>query len=115
MQLETLNNLSEGVVFFGIDRRLRLHNPAFRQIWGLSEDQLIGEPGLEELQAATVPWIEANTEAEPDPRDPTQRRIRSGVLHWRDEKGYRLYLRPAAGRGNALPIPRHYRAYQSNT
>lgn len=86
VQLETLNNLSEGVAFFGIDRRLRLHNPAFRQIWGLSEEQLVGEPALEELQAATVPWVEANAPQEIDPRDPTQRRIRTGVLHWRDEK-----------------------------
>lgn len=85
VQRETLNNLSEGVAFFGIDQRLRLHNPAFCQIWDLGEEQLIGEPTLDELQAATLPWVEEAGDG-PDPRDPIQRRIRNGVLRWRAEK-----------------------------
>lgn len=86
VQRETLNNLSEGVAFFGIDRRLRLHNPAFLHIWGLSEEQLLGEPTLDELQAATLPWIVEGEDADPTGNALVQRHIRNGVLSWRTGK-----------------------------
>ncbi len=35
VQRETLDNLSEAVVVFGSDGRLRLHNPAFAKMWRL--------------------------------------------------------------------------------
>ena len=36
VQGETLDNLAEGVAVFGPDGRLRLSNPAFAKLWGLS-------------------------------------------------------------------------------
>ncbi|WP_095083191.1 sensor histidine kinase [Mesorhizobium sophorae] len=38
VQGETLDNLAEGVAVFGPDGRLRLSNPAFAKLWGLSGD-----------------------------------------------------------------------------
>jgi signal transduction histidine kinase len=38
VQGETLDNLTEGVAVFGPDGRLRLSNPAFSTLWGLSAD-----------------------------------------------------------------------------
>jgi signal transduction histidine kinase len=84
VQRETLDNLSEAVAFFGIDRRLRLHNPAFLHIWGLSEEQLLGEPNLDELQAATLPWVVDGGEV--DHSALGQRHLRTGVLSWRGGK-----------------------------
>ncbi|WP_084627773.1 sensor histidine kinase [Elstera litoralis] len=100
VQRETLNNLSEGVAFFGIDRRLRLHNPAFLQIWGLSEEQLLGEPTLDELQAATLPWIVEGEESDPNGNPAVQRRIRNGMLSWRSgrEPGKEIDF-------NSVPMP----------
>ena len=37
VQRETLDNLFEAIAVFGSDGRLKLHNPAYRRIWGLSE------------------------------------------------------------------------------
>jgi signal transduction histidine kinase len=44
VQRETLDNLFEGIAVFGSDGRLKLHNPAYRKIWGLSDADLAGEP-----------------------------------------------------------------------
>src|SRR5206468_10304721 len=44
VQRETLDNLFEGIAVFGSNGRLKLHNPAYRKIWGLSEADLAGEP-----------------------------------------------------------------------
>ncbi len=38
VQGETLDNLAEGVAVFGPDGRLRLSNPAFAKLWGLSAE-----------------------------------------------------------------------------
>ena len=38
VQGETIDHLSEGVAVFGPDGRLRLSNPAFRALWGVSEE-----------------------------------------------------------------------------
>ena len=45
----TLDNLFEGVAVYGSDGRLKLHNPAYLQIWGLSQDDVAGEPHVGEL------------------------------------------------------------------
>ncbi|MBV8518118.1 MAG: PAS-domain containing protein [Acidobacteria bacterium] len=49
VQRETLDHLFEGIAVFGSDGRLKLHNPAYRQIWGLSEVDLAGEPHFSEV------------------------------------------------------------------
>ncbi len=45
----TLANLHEGVAVFSSDGRLRLSNPAFGTLWGLSQDRLASEPHFAEL------------------------------------------------------------------
>ncbi|HET7679866.1 MAG TPA: PAS-domain containing protein [Xanthobacteraceae bacterium] len=47
VQGETLDNLTEGVVVFGSDGRLRLHNPAFAQMWRLAPETLVERPHIE--------------------------------------------------------------------
>ncbi|MCM2440498.1 PAS domain-containing protein [Agrobacterium vitis] len=39
VQGETIDHLSEGVAVFGPDGRIRLSNPAFRALWGITETQ----------------------------------------------------------------------------
>ncbi len=48
-QRETLNNLYEGIAVFGDDGRLKLSNPAFAAIWGLSMPMLKTRPHIGEL------------------------------------------------------------------
>ncbi|MCY1487488.1 Sensor histidine kinase RcsC [compost metagenome] len=43
VQGETIDHLAEGVAVFGPDGRIRLSNPAFRAIWGISEAE--AKPG----------------------------------------------------------------------
>jgi signal transduction histidine kinase/PAS domain-containing protein len=45
----TLDNLFEGVAVYGSDGRLKLHNPAYLKIWGLSQDDVAGEPHIGEI------------------------------------------------------------------
>src|SRR5271165_6176102 len=45
----TLDNLFEGVAAYGSDGRLKLHNPAYLKIWGLSHDDVAGEPHIGEI------------------------------------------------------------------
>jgi len=45
----TLDNLFEGVAVYGSDGRLKLHNPAYLKIWGLSHDDVAGEPHIGEI------------------------------------------------------------------
>jgi signal transduction histidine kinase len=47
VQGETLDNLTEGVVVFGSDGRLRLHNPAFVQMWRVAPETLAQRPHIE--------------------------------------------------------------------
>jgi signal transduction histidine kinase len=49
VQRETLDNLFEGIAVFGSDGRLKLHNPAYRKTWALSETDLAGEPHIAEI------------------------------------------------------------------
>ncbi|MCP1337229.1 sensor histidine kinase [Futiania mangrovi] len=42
----SIETLSEAVAVFGTDGRLRLFNPAFERVWGLSEERLQGGPHI---------------------------------------------------------------------
>jgi signal transduction histidine kinase len=53
VQRESLDNLFESIAVIGSDGRLKLHNPAYRKIWGLSESDLAGEPHLSEIVEKT--------------------------------------------------------------
>lgn len=44
VQGETIDHLSEGVAVFGPDGRIRLSNPAFRALWGITAEQ--AKPGV---------------------------------------------------------------------
>ena len=46
VQSETLDNLYEGIAVFGSDGRLKLSNPAFSQLWGLSLSEINETPHL---------------------------------------------------------------------
>jgi len=45
----TLDNLFEAVAVYGSDGRLKLHNPAYLQIWGLSPGDVAEEPHIAEI------------------------------------------------------------------
>ncbi len=49
VQGETLDHLSEGVVVFGSDGRLRLWNPAFVALWRLDEKALATKPHITDV------------------------------------------------------------------
>jgi signal transduction histidine kinase/PAS domain-containing protein len=53
VQRESLDNLFESIAVIGSDGRLKLHNPAYRKLWGLSEEDLEGEPHLSEIVEKT--------------------------------------------------------------
>lgn len=57
VQRETLDNLYEGIAVFGSDGRMKLSNPAFADLWGLSEPVLAGDPHLSDIINATRPLI----------------------------------------------------------
>ena len=52
VQGETLDNLAEAVAVFGSDGRLRLHNPAFADMWRLDAAALAERPHIE----AVIGW-----------------------------------------------------------
>jgi len=62
VQGETLDNLAEGVAVFGPDGRLRLSNPAFATLWGLSAEAAkpsVHVSAIRDLcarQAVDSPW-----------------------------------------------------------
>lgn len=61
VQLETLNNLREGVAVFGVDGRMRLHNPWFLHILKINEAALPDHPHIDDLQhfyQALVPRLQ---------------------------------------------------------
>ena len=55
VQGETLDNLAEAVAVFGSDGRLRLHNPAFADMWRLDAAALAERPHIEAL----IDWCKA--------------------------------------------------------
>ncbi len=62
VQGETLDNLAEGVVVFGPDGRVRLFNPSFGQLWGVSDDILSRNTHISviraecDMHAKISPW-----------------------------------------------------------
>ena len=52
VQQETLDNMREGIAVFGTDGRLELSNPAFKDIWDLSDADVAGMPHLTDLVVA---------------------------------------------------------------
>jgi signal transduction histidine kinase len=70
VQGETLDNLAEAVAVFASDGRLRLHNPAFQQMWKLPAEALAERPHIE----AVIAWC-----APLQPEDQTLRSLRTAV------------------------------------
>ena len=58
VQRATLDHLFEGIAVYGSDGRLKLNNPAFRTMWGLSEDDVAGEPHVSEIVEKTRDFID---------------------------------------------------------
>lgn len=52
VQGETIDHLTEGVAVFGPDGRIRLSNPAFRALWGLTDDQTKPGTHIRAIEAA---------------------------------------------------------------
>lgn len=48
-QQATLDNLSEGIAVFGEDGKLKLSNPVFLSLWGLTDEELAATPHLAHL------------------------------------------------------------------
>jgi signal transduction histidine kinase len=49
----TLDRLFEGIAVYGSDGRLKLHNPAFLELWALSESDVADEPHIGEILEKT--------------------------------------------------------------
>ena len=49
VQKATLDNLREAVVVFSADGRLRLHNDAFSELWGIKKDSLADSPDFDDV------------------------------------------------------------------
>ena len=49
VQRATLDHLFEAIAVYGSDGRLKLHNPAYRTLWGLSERDVAGEPHIGDI------------------------------------------------------------------
>lgn len=84
VQRQTLDHLHEAVAVFGSDGRLRLHNPAFASLWGLSEEILGEEPAVADLvaglpapfrRAACWDAMRAHLAAPPQDRDVRSQRV----------------------------------------
>ncbi|HKS88022.1 MAG TPA: PAS-domain containing protein [Stellaceae bacterium] len=80
VERETLDNLFEGIAVFGSDGRLKLHNPAYRAIWGLSEADVDAEPRFDEIVDKSRGFAEDDG-AWPAMREQIIARI-GGQSHW---------------------------------
>ena len=58
VQKETIDHLYEGIAVFGSDGRLKLYNPAFRQLWNLAPDMVANEPHVAQIADAVKPYFE---------------------------------------------------------
>jgi signal transduction histidine kinase len=99
VQGETLDNLAEAVAVFASDGRLRLHNPAFQQLWKLPQEALAERPHIE----AVIAWC-----APLQPEDQTLRALRQAVtaIGQRDAVKGRLERRDGSVVDLAtLPLP----------
>ncbi|KQY25818.1 PAS domain-containing sensor histidine kinase [Rhizobium sp. Root482] len=55
VQGETIDHLSEGVAVFGPDGRIKLSNPAFRALWGVSESEAKPGTHIRAIEQACAP------------------------------------------------------------
>jgi signal transduction histidine kinase len=55
VQRAALDRLHEGVVVFGLDGKMKLHNAAFGVMWELSEEDLAGQISFDRLIDLTIP------------------------------------------------------------
>lgn len=55
VQGETIDHLSEGVAVFGPDGRIKLSNPAFRALWGVSETEVTPGTHIRAIEQACTP------------------------------------------------------------
>lgn len=67
LQGETLDFLREGVAVFGQDGRLRLSNPIFAELWGLSAEFLAAKPHIRSFAATASVSIRAPLGGEAGP------------------------------------------------
>jgi signal transduction histidine kinase len=58
VQRATLDHLFEGIAVYGSDGRLKLHNPVLRAMWGLSDEDVAGEPHISEIVEKTRDFID---------------------------------------------------------
>lgn len=58
VQGETIDHLAEGVAVFGPDGRIKLSNPAFRALWGISEAQTVPGSHIRTIEEACWPSYE---------------------------------------------------------
>ncbi|MDH3791440.1 MAG: PAS-domain containing protein [Rhodospirillales bacterium] len=95
VQRETLDNLYEGVAVYGVDGRLKLHNPAFARIWKLPEALLEAEPHARDVVAKFRSFFDVPDEdwpdfiersvtqiTEPGTHDGRQERADGSVVDW---------------------------------
>ena len=75
-QGETIDHLAEGVAVFGPDGKIRLSNPSFRALWGLTELEV--KPGTHIRTIAE--------HCEPSHRDPDGWRLFAGVITGFDDE-----------------------------
>lgn len=62
VQKETIDHLYEGIAVFGSDGRLKLYNPAFRQLWNLVPDMVANEPHVAQIADAVKPYFEQRSD-----------------------------------------------------
>ncbi|MHA1536658.1 MAG: ATP-binding protein [Alphaproteobacteria bacterium] len=62
VQRESLDNLAEGITVYGGDGKLKLSNPVFAKMWGLTPSYLSGEPHISELLERVRPLFKTSPE-----------------------------------------------------
>jgi signal transduction histidine kinase len=77
VQGETIDHLTEGVAVFGPDGRIRLSNPAFRALWGITAEQAKPGTHIKTIEAACAASYE-----EPD----GWRRFAQALTNFDDER-----------------------------
>lgn len=60
VQRESLDNLAEAIAVFGGDGKLKLSNPVFAKMWGLTPAYLEGEPHISELLERVRPLFKVS-------------------------------------------------------
>jgi signal transduction histidine kinase len=58
VQRAAFDHLFEGIAVYGGDGRLKLHNPAFLALWGLSQADVAGEPHIGAIADKIRPFLE---------------------------------------------------------